>query len=266
MVMHTRRLFIGFLALCLACLLQGSLGNQVSAQEFPDEEEGALDILPELPEPDIFGEEIEPFEAEFPDEAPRRLEREGMEPGEEENRWTINIIATVKMNYLFNDSEDSFVINYRWEVNGEANAATAVIRGTADIDAEVEGFLSKWPTGECRLEVSIPKVPFEITFRRTDEERSSIRLVFRKAINEAWQSKCSFTDAPGARFDTTGEPEQWLTRALKKARPPLKSIIADLADEETTTPFVINKQIVSDPPLGTGEVEGTGVVIVSPRL
>lgn len=253
--MRTHRLFIGFLALCLACLLQASPVIYVSAQELPEEGEDVEPFLPELPE-DIFVEE--------PDEEPP-INREDMEPGEEENRWTIKIMATIKMNYLFNNSEDSFIVNYRWEVNGEANAATAVIRGTADIDAEVEGFLSKWPTGECRLEVSIPKVPFEITFRRTEEERSNIRLVFRQAINEAWQSKCSFTDAPGARFDTIGEPEQWMTRALKKARPPLRSIIADLGDEETTTTSVIGKQIISDPPLGSGEFEGIVTITVGPR-
>jgi hypothetical protein len=263
--MLNRHLFIAVLALCIACLLQASPGSYVSAQEFPEEEEDVEDILPELPE-EIFGEEeIEPFEAEVPDEERPRIDRENMEPGEEENRWTINIMATIKMNYLFNNSEDSFIVNYRWQVNGEANAATAVIRGTADIDAEVEGFLSKWPTGECRLEVSIPKVPFEITFRRTNEERSDIRLVFRGAISEAWQSKCTFADAPGARFDTIGEPEQWLTRALKKARPPLRSIIADLADEETTTTSVIGKQIISDPPLGSGEFEGIVTITVGPR-
>ena len=257
--MRIHHLFIGFLALGMALILQASLGTYVSAQEFPDEE-GMGDILPET---DIFSEEeVEPLDEERTRRRPVRIEPG--EEGEEENRWTININGQIKLNYLFNNSEDSFVIKYRWEISGEANAATAVIRGNADIDAKVEGFLSQGPAFECRLEVSIPKVPFEITFRRTDEESSNIRLVFRRAISEAWQSKCSFTDAPGARFDTTGEPEQWLTRALKKARPPLKSIITELAEEETRTPWVINKQIFSDPPLGTAEIEGAGVITITP--
>lgn len=189
---------------------------------------------------------------------------EDLEPGEGENRWKVKINAAIRANYVFNDSPDSFVIKYRWEIEGQANAATAVIRGEADISAEVEGFLAKWPTGECSLNVTIPKVPFELTFRKSGDERGSVALKFRRNILENWQSKCTFTDAPGARFETSGNPERWLGRAVEKARPPLRSIVTDLGDEETTTSFVINKDVIDDPPLGSVEIEGTGVVTITP--
>ena len=189
---------------------------------------------------------------------------EDLEPGEAENRWKVKINAAIRANYVFNDSPDSFVIKYRWEIEGQANAATAVIRGDANISAEVEGFLARWPTGECSLNVTIPKVPFELTFRKSDDERGSVALKFRRNIMETWQSKCTFTDAPGARFETTGNPERWLAKAIEKARPPLRSIVTDLGDEETTTSFVINKEVIDDPPLGTVEIEGTGVVTITP--
>lgn len=209
-------------------------------------------------------EEEEVVEEEAPLDAAFEGVDEELEPGEAENRWRVKINAAIRASYVFNDSPDSFVIKYRWEIEGQANASTAVIRGEADISAEVEGFLAKWPTGECNLSVTIPKVPFELTFRRSGEEKGSVALKFRRNILETWQSKCTFTDAPGARFETTGNPERWLGRAVEKSRPPLRSIVTDLGDIETTTSFVINKEVIDDPPLGSVEVEGTGVVTITP--
>jgi len=196
--------------------------------------------------------------------APAVPPTEGGTPAEGETRWGVKINAAIRAHYVFNDSPDNFVIKYRWEIKGQANANTAVIRGDADINADVEGFLSKWPTGECKLEVSIPKVPFELTFQKSAEDKGSIALQFRRAITEDWQSRCSFTDAPGARFDTRGDPEKILARAIEKARPPLRSIVTDIKNEETSTTFIIGKEVIDDPPLGTIEVEGTGVVTVTP--
>jgi|GEM_PF-1256128 len=222
--------------------------EEADADEDVDEEQRALDD-------EMLGEEVD---ALLPD-------LEDREPGADEARWGIRINAAIRANYVFNDSPDSFVIKYAFEVEGQANADTAVMRGDATINADVEGFLSRWPTGECSLAVSIPKVPFEITFRKGSEDKGSVSLKFRKAIMEDWKSSCSFTDAPGARFDTSGPPEKWLARAIEKARPPLRAIVADMAEgEETTSSFVIPKEVIDDPPLGSVEIEGTGVVTITP--
>lgn len=250
------------LSLVLCCALKS-----VHAQEAPidvmaggpeEEEEEEEEIIPELPTP---GGEFEP------EPSPPLLPEEKVEVGEAgegETRWNIDITGAVIMNYVFNDSPDNFIVKYRWEVKGQANAATAVITGNADISAEANGPLSKWPTGECRLEISVPSVPFELTFRRASEDRGSLKLVFKSPISEDWQSKCLFDDAPGAKFDTRGAPEAWLNKALEKARPPLKDIIAEMGSEESTTGFIISKDTIDDPPLGTIEIEGTGAVTIKP--
>jgi len=227
-------------------------------EEMLDEEIGDLDELPPEEEeyPDEEGEVD--VEEEFGDEI------EGGEAGEGENSWDITITSAIVMNYIFNNSTDSFTVKYRWDIKGDVNSETAVLKGDALIDAEVVGPLSKWPTGECKLFITIPKIPYEMVFRRTNEKTSSIKLVFKRTISEDWQSKCTFKDAPDAKFETRGEPERWLTKALEKARPPLKSIVANLGEEETTTTFVINKQIINDAPLGSGEIEGTGVITIKP--
>ena len=170
----------------------------------------------------------------------------------------------MRANYVYNDSPENFIIKYRLGVEGKANANTMVMRGDADINATVEGFLAKWPTGECKLEVTVPKVPFELTFQRTGEDKGNVALTFKKIIMEDWQSRCSFADAPGAKFDTRGDPEKVLTRALDKARPPLRSIVTNLGREESSTSFVISKEVIDDAPLGTIEIEGTGVVTITP--
>ncbi len=237
--------------------------NEPLEEEMLDEGIDELDELPpeELDEEDEYPEDETEEDAEdnsFGDEI------EGGEAGEGENSWDITITSAIVMNYIFNNSTDSFTVKYRWDIKGDVNSETAVLKGDALIDAEVVGPLSKWPTGECKLFITIPKIPYEMVFRRTNEKTSSIKLVFKRTISEDWQSKCTFKDAPNAKFETRGEPERWLTKALEKARPPLKSIVANLGEEETTTTFVINKQIINDAPLGSGEIEGTGVITIKP--
>lgn len=260
--MRLRPLTFWIWLLCLIAVLAFSLPKAILAQEGTDEElvEEPVEeeLIPELPAPG--GEEGPAAAGELPAERVT-----GGAAGEGETRWAVDITGAVVMNYVFNDSSDSFTVKYRFEVKGQANANTAVIRGDVDIDANVEGPLSTWPTGECRLEITIPKVPFELTFnKRPDEERGSLKLSFKRTINEDWQSKCTFTDAPGARFDTRGSPETWLAKALEKARPPLKDVLTEIGREETTTRFVINKETINDAPLGSGEFEGTGVITITP--
>ena len=238
-----------------------------------EEEEPPEEIVPPITAP---GETAPPAESTGPatliprptiapgvTPAPGVPPTEGTPPAEGETRWTVKINAAIRAHYVFNDSPDNFVVKYRWEIKGQANANTAVIRGDAEISADVEGFLSKWPTGQCKLEVGIPKVPFELTFQKSGEDRGSIALQFRRAITEDWQSKCTFTDS-GTPFNTVGPPETLLAKAIDKARPPLRSIITDIKKEETTTTFIISKEVIDDPPLGTIEIEGTGVVTITP--
>lgn len=261
---YIHRILIPFACLVLiACSCMPSTAfAQVEHEEFAAGglEEGEEEDLQE-PEDDYLDREALLEEVDEAIDA----SIEGRRMLEGEARWKVKLDVAIRANYVFSNSPDSFVIKYRFTVEGQANADTALIRGNAEINAEVEGFLAKWPTGECLLDVTVPRVPFEITFRRSGEDKGSIALRFRRNILENWQSKCSFIDAPGARFETIGEPEKWLARALEKARPPLRSIVTDISDEETTSSFVINKEIIDDPPLGTVEVEGTGIVTITPR-
>ena len=247
------------------------LGDQSEYGLTPDGESLEADATDEELDAEGGDEDVDEDEAEVdedeealtPDDLLDEIDL-GREEDVDEARWTVKINMAVRANYVFSNSPDSFVIKYTLEVEGAANAETAVIRGNATIGAEVEGFLARWPTGECSLSVSIPKIPFDLTFRKSGEEKGSVSLTFRRPIMENWKSRCSFTDAPGARFETSGPPEKWLSRAIEKARPPLRLIVTDITDEETTTSFVIAKEVIDDPPLGSVEIEGTGVVTITP--
>ncbi|MBT3181462.1 MAG: hypothetical protein HN337_03020 [Deltaproteobacteria bacterium] len=221
----------------------------------------------EEPEEDLAEDEEEPEEDEdepdIDEQAADAPEIEGGEPGEGDNRRQIKIAGMIVMSYVFDNSSDSFTVRYRWELEGQANASISVIKGDANIEAEVDGFLAKWPSGECNLNVNVPKVPFELTFKTQGEEKGNIKLVFKKAITETWQSSCSFMDAPGATFETTGPPEKWFEKALSKARPPLRSIVVNIDEPETTTQMIINTQILGDPPVGSVEIEGNAIVTVT---
>jgi hypothetical protein len=186
------------------------------------------------------------------------------EAAEEELRDVI-IDAAVNLNYVFDFSPDNFIIKYRVHLEGKVAAAAAVVRGNANIAVEVQGFLAKWPTGNCKLAVSIPDSPFEMTFRKAGTDQANINLKFPKAILETWESQCTFQDAPNAKFNTKGEPEKWLETALQKTSPPLGRINLALSNEETTSlKFMINKQTLKDPPLGSAEVDGNGTITIKP--
>lgn len=185
--------------------------------------------------------------------------------GEGEEARQVVIDSLVNMNYVFNGSPDSFVLKYHVHLEGRLAAATAVIKGTASINTEVTGFLAKWPTGNCKLNVNIPDSPFEMIFRKTAEDKATIDIKFTNPITETWESQCTFQDAPDAKFNTKGDPEKWLAKALEKARPPLTRMTVNLDPEESTTmKFEISKQMIKDPPLGTAEVDGTGVITINP--
>lgn len=250
----------------------------------------AQDPLP--PGRDSQSEEEEPLvdqelplgEEELPPEGqePQEDTAEGEEGGQQEERAqdieeavkeqdtpagtrTIVLDGAVTLNYVFDNAAESFVIKYSFHIEGNAAADAAVIKGEADIKGDVEGFLAKWPEGECKLSVTIPKIPFEMSFRANGEEKGRVSFKLKDKILETWESRCTFSDAPGKTFQTRGTPEEWLNKALQKARPPLSSITVKLdVEEATTTTFQISKQILKDPPIGTAEIEGTGVITIKP--
>ncbi len=271
------RIFIAIPALLLASFLfalpyeaaaQGELGEDIIESgplapkpETAPEEEGAP-----IPPEDLGVEEEEepatPPAAARPGEA-RPVEAGAAREGEEAREVVID--SLVNLNYIFNGSPDSFILKYHVHLEGKIAAATSVIKGNASINTEVTGFLAKWPTGNCKLSVTIPDSPFEITFRKTAEDKATIDLKFTNPITETWESQCTFQDAPDAKFNTKGDPEKWLAKAFEKARPPLTRLTVNLnAEESTTMKFEIGKQTIKDPPLGSAEVDGTGVITINP--
>ncbi|PIR24640.1 MAG: hypothetical protein COX62_05100 [Deltaproteobacteria bacterium CG_4_10_14_0_2_um_filter_43_8] len=196
-------------------------------------------------------------------EAKPEADKEATE--ESARRRNVVIDSVVTLNYVFENSANSFLNKYHIHLEGIATGSTAVIKGEATITCEAEGFLAKWPGGECKLTCSIPKVPYEMAFRQTGEDKGSIALRWKTNIFETWKSECTFKEANSKPFVTTGSPELWLAKALKQARPPLGAIALKLEnDQETTSTFVINKTELADPPIGNAELEGTGVITIKP--
>ncbi len=249
---------------------QGNLGETIMEEgpiaprreEAPPEYEGAP-----IPPEDLEMEQEETGEPAAegqpqPPKPPATAEGAARE-GEEARQIVID--ALVNLNYVFNNSPDSFMLKYHVHLEGRVAAATAVLKGNSSINTEVTGFLAKWPTGECKLNVTVPDSPFEMTFRKTAEDRAMVDLKFPNPISENWDSQCSFKDAPDAKFNTKGDPEKWLAKAFEKARPPLTRLTVNLNPEESTTmKFEISKQTIKDPPLGSAEVDGTGVITINP--
>ncbi len=180
--------------------------------------------------------------------------------------WTIDISGTVNASYSFEDIPNKFDIIYTWTLSGSMRGKSGVIRGNAVITAEVESALATWKTGECTLNINIPTIPFEIRFTPENDTQKKLRLVFKKVINEIWESKCRYFETPDMRFDTRGEPEKWLIRAFERADPSFKSIIVTVdPDSETSAPIHINRETLDDTPLGEMEVSGKALVTITPK-
>lgn len=242
------------IATILLCLLM--LPHIVHSQTV--EEELLHDIL----------EENSTKEAEtLSDEEPlEQNELSEVEVEEEPEKWAMTMDIAVGLTYVFSETGESFSIKYNMNFKATFDKPLQIIKGKAKISARPEGYLAKWPTGECKLGISIANIPYEIIFSKPEEEDvCTIKLNFKKKILETWRSTCIFTDAPGAKFETTGPPEKWLETILKDMSPPLNRITAELSpDTPTTVMLTIAPMDINDPPIGSANVEGTGIVTLKP--
>lgn len=186
--------------------------------------------------------------------------------GEEVHR--IAVQGEVDLNYVFAESPDSFIVTYKIRLEGQAKNKVDVVKGEGQITTGIEGSLAKWPTGECALNINVGEFPFEITFNKVEEETVRLDIRITGDILEKWESNCTFIDAPGSKFHTSGNPEKWVVRALQRPLPSLTDLtlpIDRLHKNTTTMEFKIEPFLVPDPPLGSAELKGKGTVKIIPE-
>lgn len=229
-------------------------------EEGTAKEEGAVEEAPI--EEQLTEEEkrwIKEEEAALKELSPEELAKRKQIP----HKLTLD--AVVITNYTFSDNNESYKIKYHINLGGEINADTKVLKGQAKVATDISGFLAKASAFECILKVSIADVPYEILFSKTSETEADISVTFKDAIAEDWESLCTFLDNSGAKFNTRGTPERWIGAALEKAKPSLSKLAAPFDPDKTTTlPFTIAKHRVEDEPVGSAEIEGTGVITLEP--
>lgn len=238
----------------------------------PGEEEdiGGIDepAPPAAPPEEVPEEAEEPLEEEEPEEEPfveDFIEETAPELREARGPKKITIDMVVYVDYQFFDSTDAFKVNYHINMGGTANLSTALIKGSAEVATEVTGYLAKWPQGQCMLDVSIAKVPYEISYHQSGESEADINVQFKKDIAEKWESTCTFIGGVTRPFKSQGAPEKWIGDALGKTSPPISSIVAPVeTGESTSTTFEISEYTVVEENLGSAKVKGTGIVTIQP--
>ena len=182
--------------------------------------------------------------------------------------FKIVVDGTVSLNYVFAESPDSFIVNYKVNLEGQVKNKVDIIKGKGQIKTDVKGFLAKWPSGECQLKISVGEVPFEMIFSQIDDENVRLDVKIADGILENWESNCKFLDAPGSKFNTKGNPEKWVNGAIKRTSPSLTDMqlpVDRLHRDTTTLSFTIERYLVPDPPLGSVELEGKGTVKIIPE-
>lgn len=210
---------------------------------------------------------------ETDEEKQRTIEKQlqenlGTEGRLEAEAFRIRMTSQITMNYVFNDSPDSFLITYRLELSEPVHNKADVLKGSAKIGVSIKGFLAKWPSGECTLNISASEAPYEIIYNRHQEENAKINIRFTGTILEQWQSNCQFKDQAGSKFTTTGNPEKWLDRALKVAAREFTDMTLPVDryhKQSHKQDFELKRFILADPPLGSAEIEGSGTVELMPE-
>ena len=142
-----------------------------------------------------------------------------------------------------------------------------LVKGSGQITTGINGFLAKWPTGECALNISVGDLPFEMVFNKIAEEQVHVDIRIVGELSENWESNCTFIDAPGSKFHTSGTPEKWVIRALKRPIPSFSDLtipIDRLHKMTTTLKFQIEQFLIPDPPLGSAELKGGGTIQIIP--
>lgn len=213
---------------------------------------------PAVPKHDDFDEGL--FEDVLP----------ALQPGKAKaTEWLISVAADITVNYTFTDNatRDNFKITYHINLSNPVGSFPAVARGSATIKTEIAGYLAKWTTGQCLLQVNVAAVPYEMNVTREGDDKMRLALQFKQKILEDWQSLCTFIDAPDSRFYTRGEPEKWISDALQKAEPSLDKLLATTNTKtKTETKFKILKYTVNDGRIGKADVEGSGSVVIEPPV
>lgn len=180
--------------------------------------------------------------------------------------WGLTMDANITVDYTFTGAtKDKFKIGYHIQLHGVASTFPTLVRGNATIKTDTSGYLAKWTTGQCLLQVDVAAVPYEIALSKDGEDKLKLALQFKQKILEDWQSLCTFLDAPDRRFYTRGEPEKWIADALQKADPSLDKLIAPISPKnKTETKFKITKYAVKDGNIGNADVEGSGTITIQP--
>lgn len=210
------------------------------------------------------GPSDEPFDQGLFEDALPKTQAAKVKPGD----WGFTMTADIAVDYTFTDTtRDKFKINYHIQLSNVAATYPALMRGNATIKTDISGYLAKWTTGQCLLQVDVAAVPYEISVTRDGEDKLKLSLQFKQKILEDWQSLCTFLDAPDRRFYTRGEPEKWIAEALQKATPSLDKLTASISQKDKTeTRFKIAKYSVKDGSIGSADVDGSGTITIQPPL
>lgn len=206
----------------------------------------------------------EPFDQGLFEDALPKTQAAKAKPGD----WGFTMTADIAVDYTFADATmGKFKIGYNIQLSGVAAAFPTLIRGNATVKTNTSGYLAKWTTGQCLLQVDVAAVPYEISVTREGEDKLKLSLQFKQKILEDWQSLCTFLDAPDRRFYTRGEPEKWIAEALQKATPSLDKLTAPISPKDKTeTKFKITKYSVKDGNIGSADVDGSGTITIQPPL
>lgn len=185
-----------------------------------------------------------------------------------EDVYNIVVEGQIDLSYVFAESPDTFIVSYLFKMEKQVRNKVDIAQGNGKIETKVKGSLAKWPTGECVLTVNVGDFPFEYTFNKTEEEKARVDVKIDGEMMEKWESNCTFTDAPGKKFTTSGNLEKWVRRAFYNIKPALKGLeipLDRLHKETTKKEFEIEAFLIADPPVGSVELSGKGKISIIPE-
>lgn len=245
--------------------------KSVPYEEDADEQGLYEDARPAKPAADSTTTASEPEDTDDTPQSPAPT------TGPVQTKRPFHLEAQFVLDYYFFGNRNHFTVKYAFKlddtiagrpaVEGEQSPAprSLTLRGNADVKTEIDGVLAKGTGTECLLEVSVPKVPYNVLYHEASPDQARVTLKKIGPVAEDWAANCQFSDMPNKPLRTTGAPEHWLNIALEQLTPLLQEHDMPLSDVfESEWTFSIPTQRREDAQIGALEIRGEGKLRIDP--
>lgn len=163
----------------------------------------------------------------------------------------------------------------QFEANIVLGKTRSIEKVDADFDSQHWGSLARNEYFDCRLDITIPQIPVELTTKIIEvipegeaeptSQQLAIKVDFGTGLKEDWFSLC--TDISGDTLNTKGDTQEYNLQSLKMVEPVLSALLVEDYDPtaKTKIDLSIPSKVVPDDEIQNDiTFSGEGSVTIDP--